>query len=142
VAPAVDGLAYIDCATEEELRAIYHKYANGLARYLSHLDGLAADALRRHSVKAAARWLRRQWKAKRTGTNLQVGDLVLEIVNPSPGAFCHNVIGPFRIVAFTNAHRNNAVLETGTTGFRGAQRYVRHIKSLARYYTVQDVRPR
>ncbi len=74
-------------------------------------------------------------------TNLQVGDLVPELVDPSPGAFCHNVLGPFKIVAFTNHHRNNAVLQTGATEFRGAQRYIRRVRSLAKYCTVQDLQP-
>jgi hypothetical protein len=140
MAAAPEGLAYIDCATDEELQAIYHKYASGVARYLGHLDGLAEEALRRHSTRVTERWLRRQWKAKRTGTDLQVGDLVLELITPSPGAFCHSVIGPFKIVGFTSQHRNNAVLETGAPEFRGPQRYIRRVQSLAKYYTAQHLR--
>ena len=141
MAHAFDDLLYIDSASDEELQAIYHKYVNGLAGYLGHQYDLADAALRRHSAKVVQRWLTRQWKIKRMGTNLQVGDLVLELVGPSPGAFCHNVIGPFKIVAFTNHHRNNAVLQTGATEFRGAQRYIRRVRSLAKYYTVRDLLP-
>jgi hypothetical protein len=124
MAHALDDLLYIDSANEEELQAIYHKYVSGLASYLGHQYDLADAALRRHSAKVIKRWLTRQWKSKRMGTDLQIGDLVLELVDPSPGAFSHNVIGPFKIVGFTNHHRNNAVLQTGATEFRGAQRYI------------------
>jgi hypothetical protein len=85
--------------------------------------------------KSVKRWLHRKWKAKRTGVNLQVGDLVLELVDPPPGAFHHNVIGPFKIGGFTNEHRTNAILQTGSTDFRDAQRYVRPVRRLAKYYT-------
>jgi hypothetical protein len=135
MAAALADLVYIDGANGDELRAIYHNYVNGLANYLGHLDDLAVQSLRRHSTKVVKRWLHRKWKAKRTGVNLQVGDLVLELVDPPPGAFHHNVIGPFKIVGFTNEHRTNAILQTGSTDFRDAQRYVRPVRRLAKYYT-------
>jgi hypothetical protein len=137
VAPAEDQLAiYLDQATEAEVAAAY---AARLGDYINYLDGLADAALRRHSSKLASRWLHRQWKAKRGTATLAVDDLVLELVEPPHGAFRHNVLGPFKIVGFTNQHQNVAVLQTGTTSFRDSQQYTRHISRLAKYFTIKDI---
>lgn len=134
---APDQVAYIDGAMDEELCAIY---ARRLGDYMSYMDGLADSALRRHSAKVAKRWLARQWKAKRAGVALGVGDMVLELCTSADGPFHHNVIGPFKIVGFTNHHHNVAILATGATDFRDSQRYLRHVSSLAKYYSIQDLR--
>jgi hypothetical protein len=106
---------------------------------MNYPDGMADTALWRHSTKVASRWLQRQWKAKRRGEPLAVGDLVLELCTSAQGPFHHNVVGPFKIVGFTDHHGTVAVLATGATGFRDSQRYLRHVKSLARYHSVLDL---
>ena len=136
---ADDAAVYIDQAHPTEL---YFNYAHDLASYMNYMDGVAFDSLRRHSRRSAARWLRRTWKARRADIQLAVGDYVLELVNSTAGPFKHSVIGPFKIVGFTNHSQNIAILETGATQFRGQQQYTRHISLLSKYYTQQRAAPR
>jgi hypothetical protein len=58
------------------------------------------------------------------------------------GPFHHNVVDPFKIVGFTDHHGTVAILATGAPGFRDSQRYLRHVRSLARYHSVLDLQRR
>jgi hypothetical protein len=47
-------------------------------------------------------------------------------------------VGPYRVIQLLNQGAT-AVLETGSTAFRPAQHFKRHVSNLAKYYTAAEV---
>ena len=71
-------------------------------------------------------------RGKRKCTDLEVGDLVLEVTNIA-GPLQTGLKGPFKIVSI-NDTKTIAVLETGQTRFKERKHFKRHTSHLVKYH--------
>jgi len=110
-----------------------------------HMDGLRAafeelDAQAIELIQKQFEHNRKYWEARRTDLgrkskhNLAVGDLVLVLEDSPPSALHAKVKGPYKVVAMA-PDGVTAVLETGATEFKEAQRFKRHVSQLAKFFT-------
>jgi hypothetical protein len=93
--------------------------------FISLKEQFCASRRRQHVARQAAR-------GQRACTDLREGDLVLELID-EPGALRAQARGPYRIIGFKRDGAI-AILQTGSTDFRDAQTFDRHITRLAKYY--------
>jgi hypothetical protein len=95
-----------------------------------------AVSIRRQFQRNCATLARRRARARlrrSCHSTLQIGDLVLEVLESAASALHALAKGPFRIAGF-NRSRTVAFLETGATCFKGSTRYRRHITRLVKYH--------
>jgi hypothetical protein len=107
-----------------------------LQEQLLERDADVFDRIRQQFDRNAAQWQVRHDKAQQqlAKQRLEVGDWVLELVPGPVSALRSHVKGPFLVVELVGRDREIAVLQTGRTQFRDAQRFRRHVSTLARYY--------
>lgn len=99
------------------------------------IDRNAFRLIRHQFHQNCAAYARRRVHARlrRHRHSLQVGDLVLEVLESAASPLHAMAKGPFRIIGF-NRLCTVATLETGSTQFRGAARYRRHVSRLVKYW--------
>jgi hypothetical protein len=95
------------------------------------------QSIKRQFAKNAAAWPMRGGSRREPG-QLKPGDLALEVVSGHVSTLGEAVKGPFRVVEV----RGNGVvvLTTGSTDFKQAVLFTRHISTLARYLDRSSVR--
>jgi hypothetical protein len=81
------------------------------------------------------------WQARRKvfgcqSGDLKVGDWVLELVETPPSKIHGAVLGPFKVVGISGA---TVYLATGSTEFKAAKTYRRHITSLVKFFRKDSV---
>jgi transposase InsO family protein len=115
-----------------------HVHASKLRQQLAEFDASVWQSIRSQFAKNAAAWPLRGGTPRLPPVQLKPGDLVLEIVSGPVPALGEAVKGPFRVVQV----RDNGVvvLTTGSTGFRDAVCFKRHVSNLARYLDKSCVR--
>jgi hypothetical protein len=102
----------------------------------SELHAKAFVSIRRQFQRNCATLARRRARVRlrrSCHSTLQIGDLVLEVLESAASALHALAKGPFRIAGF-NRSRTVAFLETGATCFKGSTRYRRHITRLVKYH--------
>jgi hypothetical protein len=109
-----------------------------LRQQLAAYDQDVFGRIQQQFARNARAWPLRGGGRKASGTvTFQPGDLVLEVVSGPVANLGDGVRGPFRVVEV----RDNGVvlLSTGSTGFRDAAAFTRHISNLACYLDKSSV---
>lgn len=114
-----------------------HSHVYHMRRLFEGFDAAVFQSIRQQFAKNAAAWPLRGG-SRRQPPELKAGDLVLEVVSGPVAALGEAVKGPFRVVEV----RGNGVvvLTTGSTDFKQAVHFTRHISNLARYLDRSSVR--
>jgi hypothetical protein len=114
-----------------------HSHVYHLRQLFDAFDASVFQAIRQQFAKNAAAWPLRGG-SRREPVQVKPGDLVLEVVSGPVPTLGEAVKGPFRVVEV----RGNGVvvLTTGSTDFRQAVHFTRHISHLARYLDRASVR--
>lgn len=110
------------------------QYVDGLEDYFAFRHADARERLHNqfHTSRRRQQDARQEARHQRTHTDLHAGDLVLELID-EPGALRAQARGPYRIIGFKRDGAI-AILQTGSTDFRDAQTFERHITRLAKYF--------
>jgi hypothetical protein len=110
-----------------------------LRQQLASMDQEVFGRIQQQFARNARAWpLRGGRRRSDAAVAFQPGDLVLEVVSGPVPNLGDGVRGPFRVLEV----RDNGVvlLSTGSTGFRDAAAFTRHISNLARYLDRRSVR--
>ena len=109
-----------------------HVHVMQLRQLLAGFDESVWQQIRQQFAKNAAAWpLRGGPRQSSQSVWLKLGDLVLEIVSGPIPTLGEAVKGPYRVVELCS--NGVVVLSTGSTGFKEAVCFKRHISNLARY---------
>lgn len=116
-----------------------HTHVYRMRQQFAEFDASVFQSIRQQFAKNAAAWPLRGGTPRSAPVDLRAGDLVLEVVSGPVPALGEAVKGPFRVLEV----RGNGVviLSTGSTDFKAAAPFSRHISNLARYldkYTVRE----
>lgn len=103
-----------------------------MQRQMAAMDQEVFSRIRQQFVVNAAAWPRRGANLKRAGLALKVGDFALEVISGPVASFHDNVKGPFRVLQV--CPDGTVLLSSGSTQFKDAVTFKRHITNLAVYY--------
>jgi hypothetical protein len=110
-----------------------------LQQQLAAYDQEVFGRIQQQFARNARAWPLRGARRQASGSVVfKPGDLVLEVVSGPVANLGDGVRGPYRVLEV----RDNGVvlLSTGSTGFRDAAAFTRHISNLARYLDKSSVR--
>lgn len=111
------------------------EYMAELQQAFADLDAQAVELIKKQFAHNREYWEdRRRDLGRKSKHNLSVGDLALVLEESPPSALHAKVKGPYTVVGFSH-DGVTAILETGSTDFKTAQRFVRHVSQLAKFFT-------
>ena len=116
-----------------------HAHVQHMQQLMAEFDKNVLGLIKRQFARNAAAWSKNRClvEGRLAHNQLQVGDLVLEIIENAPTLEeCAN--GPFRVVGFQKDGAI-AVLRTGETEFKPAREFTRHVSKLARFFDKYSV---